>query len=138
MGAFAFMRQNVGYVQSMSYIAAMFLLYSSGLFFWCSSPHSIFSYSDSPFDAFVAFSNVIIRPFFQNYFKRREVRFYHTFVASSISTSNSIAPILLLHVNRNTWSRGTMHLSEYLKAGPRAPHALTICFFIYLYCSQSA
>ena len=33
------------------------------------------SYSDSPFDAFVAFSNVIIRPFFQNYFKRREVSY---------------------------------------------------------------
>ena len=31
------------------------------------------SYSDTPFDAFVAFSNVIVRPFFQNYFKRREV-----------------------------------------------------------------
>ena len=74
LGAFAFMRQNVGYVQSMSYIAAMFLLYSSGLFFAKAPPHSSGSYSDSPFDAFVAFSNVIIRPFFQNYFKRREVR----------------------------------------------------------------
>jgi len=31
------------------------------------------SYSDTPFDAFVAFSNVIVRPFFQNFFKRREV-----------------------------------------------------------------
>ena len=73
LGAFAFMRQNVGYVQSMSYIAAMFLLYSSGLFFANAPTHSSGSYSDSPFDAFVAFSNVIIRPFFQNYFKRREV-----------------------------------------------------------------
>ena len=37
------------------------------------SAHSPDSYSDTPFDAFVAFSNVIVRPFFQNYFKRREV-----------------------------------------------------------------
>ncbi len=35
--------------------------------------HTSRSYSDTPFDAFVAFSNVIVRPFFQNYFKRREV-----------------------------------------------------------------
>lgn len=31
------------------------------------------SYSDTPFDAFVSFSNVIVRPFFQNHLKRKEV-----------------------------------------------------------------
>ncbi len=81
LGAFAFMRQNVGYVQSMSYIAAMFLLcvypslhsFDFQLFLIHLTSHSPDSYSDTPFDAFVAFSNVIVRPFFQNYFKRREV-----------------------------------------------------------------
>ena len=95
LGAFALMRQDVGYVQSMSYIAAMFLLYfpppplsSAALHLHNYSDthvtrhtsrvtrhpsHVTHSYSDTPFDAFVAFSNVIVRPFFQNFFKRREV-----------------------------------------------------------------
>jgi hypothetical protein len=84
------MRQDVGYVQSMSYIAAMFLLYALIFLRACThsntyrlrwharhtshvTRHTSRSYSDTPFDAFVAFSNVIVRPFFQNYFKRREV-----------------------------------------------------------------
>ncbi len=114
LGAFAFMRQDVGYVQSMSYIAAMFLLYSCFLFctFWM--PHSSASYSDTPFDAFVCFSNVIVRPFFQNYLKRREVS-----GRSNTSLRHLVACSCSCFVfNRKIRSRGIMLFSEYSEVCP--------------------
>jgi hypothetical protein len=65
------------------------------------------SYSDTPFDAFVCFSNVIVRPFFQNYLKRKEVS------RKTDALIASISHMLILDFHRDMKIRDTTCSKKY-------------------------